>query len=141
MRILVDGDSCSKQLQIEKLASKKNIPVLIYCSYSHLIKSNYSKVLMGDDGNNRVDNKIYADCKQGDIIVTNDIGLASLCLLKTNNVITNYGKVLNKENIEYELGKRNLSKSVIKKTKRPNKVKLYSKATYSFYDNFQSLIS
>ena len=140
MRILVDGDSCSKQRQIELLAAKHNTPVFIYCSYSHQIKSNYSKVFMSDDGCNRVDNIIYLNCMQDDIIITNDIGLASLCLLKTNNVLTNYGKILNKSNIDFELGKRNMSKQLLKKIKKPNKIKLYDKKYYSFYDNLNQLL-
>lgn len=141
MRILVDGDNCSKQKQIEHIARQYKIKVIIYCSFSHQLKSNYAKIEMSDDGFNLVDNIIYKNCEEDDIVITNDIGLASLCLLKTKNVLTNYGKILTKKNIEFELEKRNMAKSIIRKSKKLNKAKLYDKIYYSFNDNLQSLLT
>lgn len=134
MRVLIDGDNCSKQQFIEKLARERRIPVVIYCTIDHQLSSNYATIKMNDGGTNRTDNLIYQDCQYNDIIITNDIGLASLCLLKVDSVITNYGKLLTKTNIDIELNMRNFIKSRIKKTKKYN-IK-QPKNTYNFGEAF-----
>ena len=138
MRVLIDGDSCQKRLLIEHLAQERKIPVIIYCTNDHQLQSDYATIKYNDGGSNRTDNFIYQDCQKSDIVITNDIGLASLCLLKNHSVITNYGKLYTKDNIEAELLQRNIFKAQLKKNKR-NHIK-QSKEHFDFIKVFISAV-
>lgn len=107
MRIIVDGDNCSSLPIIISLAKEKNIKVLVFCDYNHLIKCEYATIIYNDEGFNRTDLVIYNNLEKDDILITNDVGLAGLALIKCRCVITNYGKIYNSKNINNALLMRN----------------------------------
>ena len=72
MEILVDADACPVISQVESVAQKHNVPVTLLCDTSHILESEYSKVVMVDRGADSVDIVLVNNCKKGDIVVTND---------------------------------------------------------------------
>lgn len=82
MRIIVDADSCSKIRQIEEIAEEKGLPVMLFCDTTHQLYSDYSKIKKVAPGRDASDMQIYNECKIGDIVITQDYGLASLVLAK-----------------------------------------------------------
>ena len=82
MRILVDADSCAVKNIIETVAEDKQVPVVLFSDYNHQLTSTYSEIVTVQEGSNSADYAVFNSCQKGDIIVTQDIGLASLVLSK-----------------------------------------------------------
>lgn len=121
MRILVDGDQCSRRDLIISIAKKQNIPVIIYCDINHEIHSKYATIKQNKGGFNMTDMQLFNDCQKGDIVITNDINLAGLALLKCNYVINNSGRIFDNTNIDFEMIRRGNLKNSMRKSKSPRK--------------------
>ena len=119
MRIIIDGDACPKINLIEGIANRYNIEVIIFCDFTHNIES-VNKVIQVDKGYQSVDMKIINYIKKYDIIVTQDYGLASICLDKNCFVIDPKGKEYTKSNIDILLQNRYLNMK-LKHKKGPKK--------------------
>ena len=143
MRILVDADACPVVPIVEKLAEKYKIPVLLYCDTNHVLTSSYSEVVTVGAGADAVDFKILTECKRGDIVVTQDYGVAAMILGKGAKGIHQNGKWYTNENIDQMLFERHLAKQE-RKNKRSRRLKGPSKRTKEdderFASSFESLI-
>lgn len=100
MRILVDGDSCPIISQIEKVAKEKGCKCMIFHDINHEIHSDYSEVREVPKGTNSVDYAIVTECKKGDIVITNDAGLAFMVFDKAANVLSFRGYLYTEETID-----------------------------------------
>lgn len=90
-KILVDADACSVRDVIKDVAMKYKIPVHLYCDYSHEIEDKYCQIHKVDVGKNSADLAIVNACAPGDIVVTEDIGLAAIALAKKADVVNHTG--------------------------------------------------
>ncbi|MCK8824483.1 YaiI/YqxD family protein [Fuchsiella alkaliacetigena] len=109
MRILVDGDSCPIKDLIIDLAAKANCQVLFISSLAHWsakYDNDFVKSITVDSCPEAVDMKIVNLAKKGDLVVTQDYGLAALLLPKQVQVISPRGKIFDDNNIDYLLAKR-----------------------------------
>ena len=97
MKILIDGDSCNTIKETIKEAKKNNTEVHIYCDTQHYIHSNYATVHIVDSGMDAVDFAIVNAVEKGDIVYTNDGGLASMVKAKSG-VPKNFKGVTYSEN-------------------------------------------
>lgn len=118
MKILIDGDACSKIRTIERIAKAKGVPCHIYCDASRYIDSDYSEVHVVDVGANSADMAIIKYCRQSDIVVTNDIGLAAMVLTRGAAVLNNFGLEYTDSNILALLTNRHIRKERQRKTGR-----------------------
>ena len=145
MKILIDGDACSRIAVTERIAKQKRIPCHIYCDASRNIESNYSKVHIVDIGTNSADMAIIKHCDKGDIVITNDTSLAAMALARTPFVMNNYGQEFTTNNIMCLLTAKYIRQTSMRKTgKRPTKQtqELYGKAKKhaSFAQTLNTLI-
>ena len=133
MRILVDADSCSVKNIIETVAEDKQVPVVLFSDYNHQLTSAYSEIVTVQEGSNSADYAIFSSCQKGDIIVTQDIGLASLVLSKGAKAIHPCGRIFSEKTIDYALTVRNICAEGrrIHKRMKSNKRKM-EKRTYNF---------
>ena len=92
MEILVDADACPVIAQVENVAQKHNVPVTLLCDTSHILESEYSRVVMVDRGADSVDIVLVNNCNKGDIVVTQDYGVAAMALGKGAYAIHQSGK-------------------------------------------------
>ena len=125
MRIIIDGDACPQKVReiCEKAAKEFGIELITVVDVDHYIVSDY-QVIVVEQGRDSVDYKIVQIFKEGDILVTQDYGLASLVLSKASAVIHIAGFFINKNNIDTLLQSRYISEKVRKqggKTKGPSK--------------------
>lgn len=81
-KVLVDADACPVIPSIEKISERYGIPVVLCCDDSRDMVSSYSDIVRVPHGNHAADMAIIALCHKGDIIVTEDSGLALLALAK-----------------------------------------------------------
>lgn len=108
MKIVVDGDGCAGREVIEKVAKRNSIDVLIFCTINHMIRSDYSEVKIVDDGFQSVDMYVANATKNGDIVVTQDYGVAAMALGKGALAISPKGSIYDNENIDRLLFERHL---------------------------------
>jgi hypothetical protein len=125
MRIIIDGDACPQRVKeiCEEAAKEFGIELIIVVDIDHYIISNYQVVVV-EQGRDSVDYKIVQIFKEGDILITQDYGLASLVLSKASAIIHTAGFFINRNNIDSLLQSRYISERVRKqggKTKGPSK--------------------
>lgn len=114
MKIIIDGDACPSINKIENLAKTHNINIDIVTDTSHIIDSEYSRVIICDKGNQSVDIFVASNCKSNDIVVTQDYGLAVMCLGKKAKVINPKGMIYDENNIDGLLLNRHINQKLRK---------------------------
>lgn len=114
MKIIIDGDACPGISIIEKIAESYKIPVIIFCDINHFIQSDYSIVKIVDSGFQSVDMYVVNETKSNDIVISQDYGVAAICLSKKAAVMNPKGYVYNNDNIERLLEERHISQKIRK---------------------------
>lgn len=110
MTIYIDADACPVIRIAETIAKKHSIPVTLLCDTSHLLRSDYSTVITVGEGADAVDLALINLCRRGDIVVTQDYGVAALALGKGARAIHQSGKRYTDENIDALLMERHLAR-------------------------------
>lgn len=110
MQIFVDADACPVVDIVESVAEKYNIPTTLLCDTNHVLYSDYSKVIVVSAGADAVDYKLISICHRGDIVVTQDYGVAAMALGKEAYAIHQSGKWYTNENIDQLLMERHINK-------------------------------
>lgn len=124
MKIVIDGDACPSISIIEKIAKEESIEVLIFCDIHHYINSDYSTVKVVDSGFQSVDMHVVNNAFEHDIVITQDYGVAAMCLPKKTFVLNPKGYRYTDENISRLLEERHLSQKIRRgggKTLNPKK--------------------
>lgn len=110
MRILVDADACPVVKIVESVAKEYNIAVILFSDTNHQLKSDYSEIVTIGSGADAVDLALIKRTQNGDIVVTQDYGVAALALGKGAYSIHQSGKIFNDNNIDGLLMDRHLAK-------------------------------
>lgn len=108
--IWVDADACPVVHIVEKIAEKYTIPVTLLCDTNHVLQSDYSEVIVVGAGADAVDYKLISICQKGDIVVSQDYGVAAMALGKGAYAIHQSGKWYTNDNIDRMLMERHLNK-------------------------------
>ncbi len=80
------------------------------CDTNHILYSNYSEVIVVGAGADAVDYKLISICHKGDVVVSQDYGVAAMALGKGAYAIHQSGKWYTDDNIDQMLMERHLSK-------------------------------
>ena len=143
MKIFVDADACPVVDIVEDIATKYNIPVTLLCDTNHVLTSDYSEVIVVGAGADAVDYKLISICHRGDIVVTQDYGVAAMALGKGAYAIHQSGKWYTDENIDQMLMERHLNKKARRASSR-NHMKGPRKRTdeddQRFSESFEKLL-
>ncbi|QOR67217.1 YaiI/YqxD family protein [Cytobacillus suaedae] len=111
MKIYVDADACPVKDIIISEARNLDIPVILVTSFSHFSNAEQPsgvETIYVDSGADAADYRIVKLAQKGDIIVTQDYGLASLGLPKGITVLHHKGFRYTNENIDQLLQTRYL---------------------------------
>lgn len=111
MQIFVDADACPVIPQVEAVAKKYNIAVTLLCDTNHVLHSDYSQVRIIGAGADAVDFALINICKKGDIVVTQDYGVAAMALGKGAYSIHQSGRWYTNANIDILLMERHIAKT------------------------------
>lgn len=142
MRILVDADGCPVKNIVVKVAKEYEIPVVMFADTSHLIDDEYSKVIIVGKGYDSVDFALINNVNKGDIIVTQDYGVATMALSKKAYSINQNGLIYTNENMDKLLFQRYLSRKVRKAGGRTTNAKKRKKDDdVKFEKNLRYMIS
>ena len=144
MKIFVDADACPVVGIVEELAKKYTILVTLLCDTNHVISSDYSEVIVVGAGADAVDYKLISICRKGDIVVSQDYGVAAaMALGKGAYAIHQSGKWYTNENIDQMLMERHLNKKA-RRASQKNHLKGPKKRTAEddeyFRESFEKMI-
>ncbi len=143
MTVLIDADACSVTKLATEIAKKQGIPVKILCDTNHVMTSDYAEVETVSAGADAVDFRIANLCKKGDVVVTQDYGVAAMTLSKGAFAIHQSGMIYDNENIDRLLFQRFLTKE-IRRSSSKNHLKGPKKRTNEddkiFAQNFEKLL-
>ena len=135
MQIFVDADACPVVGIVEKIAEKYRIPVTLLCDTNHVLTSTYSEVVVVGAGADAVDFKLISLCHRGDIVVSQDYGVAAMALGKGAYAIHQSGKWYTDDNIDQMLMERHLNKKA-RRSSHKNHLKGPKKRTAENDENF-----
>src|SRR5690554_1784513 len=100
MKIYIDADGCPVVNFAVKIAREFKLDIIIVKNYAHDIYDDYANIVSVDISNDSTDLYIVNNINKDDVIVTQDYGLAALCLAKNAYVLDQNGLIYTKENID-----------------------------------------
>ncbi|WP_343210395.1 YaiI/YqxD family protein [Anaerolentibacter hominis] len=109
MRILVDADGCPVVRIAVRAAKEKSIKIVIFCDTSHEIQTDYGEVITVERGRDSVDFALLQNAAAGDIVITQDYGLAAMALGKKCSAVHQNGMIYTDGTIDQLLLERHLS--------------------------------
>lgn len=112
MKIYIDADGCPVVKNTLKIAEKFYIPCVIICDTAHRIKHENVETIVVEKGTDSVDFRLVNLIQKGDIAITQDYGLAAMCLSKQATVLNQDGREYTNENISGLLEFRAVSKKI-----------------------------
>ena len=112
MTILIDADGCPVVDITVKIAKEWHVDCIILCDTSHVFDKPGVKTITVSKGSDSVDFALVNMVQAGDIVVTQDYGLAAMCLAKLAVPINQNGMVYTTGNIDALLHERHMSKKI-----------------------------
>lgn len=142
MKIIVDADACPKNVLLYalKVGKNKNIQVVTVASFNHEIESDLH-VTVGN-ASQEADIKVINLTEKGDIVITQDWGLAAMVLSRKAYAINPIGIEYFSNKMDFMLEERNMKAEFRKsggKTKGPAKRK--NEDDKRFFKVFDEIIS
>ena len=96
MRVLIDADACPVVDIAVKLCKQFQVPCLLLCDTAHILHKDGADTLIFDKGADSVDFALANRAMPGDLVITQDYGVASMCLAKG-------ARILHQDGWEYTL--------------------------------------
>ena len=112
MKILIDADGCPVVDIAIKSAKKHKIECVILCDTSHEFRREGATTVIVSKGADSVDFALVNLVHKGDIVVTQDYGLAAMCLARGAVPIHQDGMIYNDDNIGGLLLQRHTAKKI-----------------------------
>lgn len=100
LKILIDADGCPVVDIALRLARDFHVPCLILCDTAHEFHREGAQTLVFDKGADSVDFSLVNRLYSGDIVITQDYGLASMCLARNARVLHQDGWEYTRDNID-----------------------------------------
>ncbi|MGM8364942.1 YaiI/YqxD family protein [Virgibacillus sp. W0181] len=129
MKIFVDADACPVTESIITVAEQENLPVTLVKNFAHFSDKDqpaHVETIYVDKGSDIADFRIIQLAKKGDLVITQDYGLASLCLGKGCIPIHHKGFIYTHENIDRLLMSRHMSAKARKSGQRTKGPKAFT---------------
>lgn len=109
MRILIDGDAFPNVKEIIEIARKYQKEVYIFMDFSHHLETNYGKIFYVSKGNNAADTALENHIEKGDLVLTQDYGVAIIGLGRGAICIHQNGFLYQDYNIDYLMEMKSLN--------------------------------
>ena len=100
MKVLIDADGCPVVDRAVALCRQYAIPCLLLCDTAHEFYWDGAETLVFDKGADSVDYALVNRVLAGDVVITQDYGLASMCLAKSARVMHQDGWEYTSDNID-----------------------------------------
>lgn len=112
MKIYIDADGCPVVRNTLKIAKKFGVSCVIICDTAHRIEFEGAETIVVSQGADSVDFRLVNLISKGDIVITQDYGLAAMCLGKKSIVLHQDGKQYTEDNISGLLEFRAIGKKI-----------------------------
>ncbi len=110
MKVFVDADACPVVNITVSLCKKAGVACVLLCDTAHEMYRDGAETLVFDKGADSVDFALVNRVSPGDLVVTQDYGLASMCLAKRAIVLHQDGWQYTQDNIGALLFQRSESR-------------------------------
>lgn len=122
MKIYIDADGCPVAKLSVEIAKKYGIGAVIVKNYAHEITDDYAQIVTVDISSDSADLAIANMVRKGDILVTQDYGLAAMAMTRGANCINQNGLVMDERNIDNLLDKRHVNRKMRREKKIYTKI-------------------
>lgn len=112
MRILIDADGCPVVDTAVRMARQNHIDCLIICDTSHIFEKEGATTITVSKGPDSVDFALVNMVQTGDIVITQDYGLAAMCLARRGTAISQSGMIYDDSNMDALLFARYSAKKI-----------------------------
>ncbi len=112
MKLLLDADGCPVVDIAVCLAKKYRVECIILCDTSHLFERDGARTITVSKGTDSVDFTLVNLVEKGDVIITQDYGLAAMCLAREGITVSQNGMIYNQNNIDSLLMQRHTAKKI-----------------------------
>ncbi|EEG30262.1 YaiI/YqxD family protein [[Clostridium] methylpentosum DSM 5476] len=112
MKLLIDADGCPVVDCALKLAKQYGAEAIILCDTSHQFEREGARTITVSKGADSVDFALVNLVAPGDIVVTQDYGLAAMCLARRAVPIHQDGMVYTDDNIDSLLLARHTARKI-----------------------------
>jgi uncharacterized protein len=112
MKILVDADACPVKDIIIRAAKSRSLPVIMFIDTSHELCDGYSKIVTVDKAKDSADFALIAQTKAGDLVVTQDFGVAAMALAVGACALNQNGLIFTDDNMDSLLNERHISQKI-----------------------------
>ena len=112
MKLLVDADACPVVDLTVREANRRKIPVILVTDTSHVLTGINAQIVTVEKGNDSADFKLVNLVEKGDLVITQDYGLAAMVLAKGGKAINQNGLIYSQQNIDTLLFTRHIAKKV-----------------------------
>lgn len=106
LQLLIDADACPVIDLALTVASQYDIKPILFCDTSHRIERENAMTIIVPKGPDSVDFKLVNAINKHDIVITQDYGLAAMCIAKGAFVVDQNGREMTSENIDQLLAIR-----------------------------------
>lgn len=112
MKLLIDADGCPVVDIAVRLAQARKTECVIVCDTSHVFEKDGARTVTVSKGADSADFALVNLIEAGDRVVTQDYGLAAMCLAKKAIVINQDGMEYTDDNIDALLLSRHTAKKI-----------------------------
>ncbi|MEG2930944.1 MAG: YaiI/YqxD family protein [Ruthenibacterium sp.] len=112
MKILVDADGCPVVDITVRIAKQHGIECLLLCDTAHVFAKEGARTLTVSKGADSVDFALVNLLQAGDVVVTQDYGLAAMCLARKAQALHQSGMEYTADNIDCLLLARHTAKKI-----------------------------
>ena len=127
MKILVDADACPVKREICAVATERNLEVVLVANVNHQMNGyEGATVVVVGDYEDEADFRIVELAEPGDVVVTQDFGLAAMALGARARAISPRGQRFTHENMPRLLEMRHRAQAAMRRGRYPKPQKAFS---------------
>ncbi len=109
LHLFIDADACPVKEEAYRVAKRNGFTVSVVANqWMNMPNDPNIRLEVVDDGFDAADNWIVEYCERGDVVITEDIPLASRCIAKGARVLTGRGRIHDENSIGGALAAREL---------------------------------
>ncbi|MGI6269501.1 MAG: YaiI/YqxD family protein [Candidatus Howiella sp.] len=137
MRVLIDADGCPVVDITLQTCTAAGVECLILCDTAHELAREGARTITVSKGVDSVDFALVNLLQAGDVAVTQDYGLAAMCLAKGARALDQNGRIYDDRNIAALLEARHIAKKI---RRAGGRLKGPAKRTSAQDENFRSAL-
>ena len=112
IRLLIDADGCPVVDIAVRIARQHNIECLILCDTAHEFNKEGARTITVSKGADSVDFALVNLVQKGDVVVSQDYGLAAMCLARGAVPLNQNGMIYTGDNIDALLHQRHTAQKI-----------------------------